>query len=227
MFDLDNISNKTLFNYIIISITILCFFKTKDIKINFIFGFCICMIIIYYINNKTKQKKEKNDKILEEKTKIILPTPKNSNQYEEILNYLYSIQDFYIYNPQSYIEFIDNLDIFFDNYEVSQINPNEAGNNYNVMNNYKRAVMNSLQSLIHTIPSNIFITKKLNDAIQQIELLLNVYLDKTERTYNIYVFNNGFNINTKIIEKHKLPSNSFDNKDFSNNYDISKNYSIY
>lgn len=227
MIDLDNIDNPTLFYYIILCIITLYFFSTKDIKLNFVFGFVICCMVIYHLNTKNQNKKLDHENQVKDKVSLVLPKSKNAVAYEEITDFLYSIQDFYIYNPQAYAEFMENLDTFFDIYEVSKINPVLTGQYYNHMEMYKRSSMNSLQSMIHTIPSSVGITNKLSDAIRELEGLLNIYLDKTERGHDLYLFKNGININTKLIEKNLVPSNSFEFNEHGDGYNVSENYSLF
>lgn len=218
--NIDTIDNKHLFFYITFIIVVLLFFSRFDIKLNIVYGTLIGCIILFYYNNSIEKEKENHTTMINNKIDLIKPTPKNTLKYEEMTNFLFSIQDFYIFNPQAYTLMVSILDIFFDYYEETQLDGSIAGQKYGDMRLCKRDALNALHSLIHTMPSNENITLKLNQSITQLDELLNVYLEKVERTHNLFVHENGYNVSTKLIDKGLFAKNMYDDENNIHYYEF-------
>ena len=144
------------------------------------------------------------------KTALLKPTPVNAIKYEDLVNYLFSIQDLYVYNPLAYEETISEIDIFLDCYEEVQLNGAIAGQQYYDMRLHKRYALNALHSIIHNMPHNINLTKKLNDSMLQLESILNVYMDKVEQLHNLYIHEHGYSTDITIIDKGIFARNIYD-----------------
>lgn len=207
--NIESLDNKTLFTYIIIILIVLFIFSKLNIDLNLLYGTFIAIVILYYVNNHIQNKKINYEKLETNKSNMIKPTPTNSKKYTDIVNFLFSIQDFYIYNPQSYEILVKNLDIFFDCYEETSLNPAVSGERFNDMILYKRDALNALHSIIFMMPTNTNLTQKLNKSLQILEQILNKYLDIVKTKYQKYLYNNGYTIDTKILETHHLPMNLF------------------
>lgn len=193
-----------------IAILTLFVFSKLDIKLNILYGSIICALVIISINNNVIKTKEKHIDIINDKIESLIPMPQNSKDYEEIVNYIFSIQEFYAYNPQAYEEIIKNIDIFFDCYEETNLDNSMASIRYNDMIMYKRNALNALHSIIFHIESSVTLTNKLNNSLKMLEILLNTYIDKVYRTNDLYIYSNGYNVNTKTINKsHIIPRNTF------------------
>jgi hypothetical protein len=220
MIDFSIIDNKNLFIYIIIGIILLFFFNTFDIKLNIILGLVISYIIIQQLHTNNENNKSSSQNILSAKKQLLRPELSNSSQYDNVVDFFFSIQDFYIYNPQTYEELVSCVDIFFDNYEIAHLDNSHAGQIYNDMIDYKRNALNALHSLINNIPSNTNITNKLNNALENLEIILDHYLSQIEEIHKKYLCNNKYNYNTKIINKGEIAKNTYDmiDKQNINNY---------
>lgn len=215
---LEDIDKKTLFHYVVLFIIIIYFFSFLKIGLNIIFGFVIALMIISFIRNIKKAKQNEEKEILSYEKKYVFPKSAFFDSYDDITKYLFSIQDFYIINPQAYEELIQNLEFFFRTYEESNNNREKIGYNHNLMTIYKSNSVNALHSIIHTLPNNKDYTEKLNDAIVKLNEILEGYLIKTEKMHEEYVFDNGYNNKTKLIYKHKIPYNNFDNTERYSSY---------
>lgn len=210
--DIDNIDNKTLFYYIVIIILILFIISKIDVKLNIILGFFISIIIIYYLYFKNEKSIIQHTQEINNKIYNINPKSQNITKNEDIVNYIFSIQDLYIYNPQAYNEMIINIDHFIDAYDEVILNSSVSGQRYNTMTDLKRNSLNALASIINNMPPaiNNSLTDKLNKATTSLLQLLNSYLDKVEHIHNKYIYYNGYTHNTNIIHKFYLPKNTFD-----------------
>jgi hypothetical protein len=220
------IDNKLLFYYIICFIIIIYYFSKIRIELNIIFGFIIAIICIIYLNKENENKIIKNNDILDNKKRLLIPKINNAIKYDDVTHLLFNIQDLYIYNPQAYIEFTDNIDVFFDQYETAIKDNSNAGILYNYMIEIKKNSINNLHSIIHNLPSNKNIINKLNDAINNTETILNIYLDDIQNIYEQYIYYNGITNKTTLLNNNSIqPSNSYGI--IIDDYDITSNYSVF
>jgi hypothetical protein len=210
LFEESILDNKTLFYYIIIFIVITFAFSTIKLGLNMIYGTVIAYLVVYFLYNNYKEKQEKENKTKSFQEANLLPKPEIFEKYGDIVKYLFSIQDFYIYNPQAYEDMTKSLDNFFRTFEETQNNPSQAGVNYNLMISYKKYATNSLHSIIYNLPNDVQYTNKLNDAIIIIQEILDKYLDKVKNIHEKYLYENGYNNKTKLIDNLKMPYNFFD-----------------
>lgn len=211
IFEESTLDNKTLFYYFVIFISIIFVFSTVKIKLNIICGICIAYLTINYLYNNYREKQGKENKIKMFQESNLLPKPKIFEKYGDIIKYLFSIQDFYIYNPQAYGDMIKSLENFLRTYEETENNKSESGINYDLMLSYKKNATNSLHSIIYNLPNDVEYTNKLNDAIIFIQEILDKYLDKIKLINKNYIYINGYNNKTKIIDDNILPYNYSDN----------------
>jgi hypothetical protein len=150
----------------------------------------LIIILINYIINK------RNENMYKKKLNII----KNKNiEYikndENLVNILFSIQEYYNHNEQAYNEFIDNLNLFLQFYNFVEIDNSLAAHLYRNLLDQKKIILNSLISLSIKLP----IEYNLQDSISDIEQILNEYLKKTHDIYEEYLKKNGLDYTTKLI----------------------------
>src|SRR6185312_4290443 len=101
-FDLSNISNTNLISYLTI-IIIICFILSKfDIKLNIVFGTVLGAFIVNYMYTQKKKESDEFDQTIKNQFDSIKPKPQLATKYVDIIQFLFSIQDLYIYNPQAY-----------------------------------------------------------------------------------------------------------------------------
>jgi hypothetical protein len=212
------LDNKTLFYYILIIIGIIYAFSTISIELNIILGLIIGCAIVYFLYNDYMKKQEDEIKINSFQEKAILPSPSNNiEKRDDVVKFLFSIQDFYVYNPLAYIEMMNSLENFFRIYDETEDHKENSGLNHTILLNHKKDAINSLHSIIYNFPTNAEYTNKLNKSITILNDLLTKYLDKIYEFHKINLYENGYNINTKIIDKSNIiPYNSYaDNKESS------------
>lgn len=149
---------------------------------------------------------------------MIIPFPNESLKYDNMVNFLFSIQDFYIYNPQAYEDMIEQIDYFFRLYEDIINNNQFAGEHYELLEGCKRNALNSLQSLVHTISPNKEIDDKLDNSLKILNILLQKYINDIKKINDIYIYENGIKPNTKIIYIGPTPINIYDKTEFT--YDM-------
>ena len=94
--------DKSKFKYFIITTLSLVFINKISIKPKHIIALIVSFFIIYYIKNEEGDSLNNRNLIQEEKKKAIKPTIDKIKDYEDILNFIFSIQDLSKYNPQTY-----------------------------------------------------------------------------------------------------------------------------
>ena len=215
------LDNKTLFYYVIIFIAVIFVISKMTIGLSIIFGFIIGSVIIYFLYTDYKNKQDQENKVKSFQESLLLPKPEIITKYEDVIKYLFSIQDFYVHNPEAYQDMVNGLGNFFRIYEETSVNPKYAGRNYELMVEQKRSAMNSLHSVIYNLPTNEEYTEKLNESISIMEQVLQKYLNKVERIQKLYLYENGYSVDTKLINKSGISAfNSFDNDNDLFSYEL-------
>jgi len=215
---LEKIDKKTIFWYLIIFSIILYIFSKFTIELNVIFGSIVGFILLSYLYNEHIVAQNKYNSMMDEKKKIIIPHPHEALKYENVVSFLFSIQDFYAYNPPAYEDMIEQIDYFFRLYEEINNDNSTAGKYYELLNNCRRQALNSLQSIIHNIPPNKELDDKLDNALNLLNILLQKYMNDVKKINDIYIYENGIKPNTKIINTGPVSINTFEDVEYS--YDV-------
>ena len=95
----ESFNNKTLFRNIIIILIFIYFFRKLSIGLNIILGIAFAMICIVYLYEKETKVIEIEKEQYKEKLESINPTPINIDSNKDLINFLFSVQAFYVYNP--------------------------------------------------------------------------------------------------------------------------------
>ncbi len=201
--------NKTVFVFCSIFIITIGIFQKMKIELNIIFGAMVAYFLVNLLNkmhdieiNKNTDIKDNAD-IYELKKSMIKPKPKLLHEYKDITQYLFSIQDYYKYNPLVYEHIVDNLDDFYHLYQEALKLNNLAGTNYKLMNNIKQDTLNSLHSLIYTLPEDAAYINKLNESFEILHKILSKYLFEIYKLNKQNILNHGYNTNTIIINHNE------------------------
>lgn len=211
----DAIKNKDMFNYIVIILFSLFIFLKLTVGLNVIMALVLASLVIFYLNEK------KNVEIITEeaqnrvKYETIKPPLDNVPADSPIVDFLFTVQDFYAYNPAAYEEMIDNLKSFFQlNKDIFQENKMYAYY-YQIALSKKNNALNAFQSLIFKLPTDKEFTDKFNRAHVRLETILNKYLndlyDKCEK--NIKQF--GPNNITRPLDKGPTGHNVYNDEMYS------------
>lgn len=211
---IDTIDKTTLFWYIVLFCFILFVFSKLTIKLNIILGFSIGIILILYLYRDYDATKIKSDEESELKKTLIIPKPLYAIEHDEIIDYLFSIQDLYIYNPREYEDLIEHLDQFFLIYNEINVNNELVIANYETLVNIKRSTLNSLQSILNMV---LYVERdnKLNKAVENLNILLNIYLTKVKKIHDNYIYTHGYDKNTKLIHTGPIPYNTYENTPYT------------
>lgn len=149
------LNNTFLFWCIVTFIVTALIFSKIDINLGVIYGSLMCLFVLYFVAQNHKYNESAEDKIIKTKNSLIHPDFIEKENHKEISQYIFFIQDFYVLNPQAYEEFIDNINKFFQSLKLIEYDPNNAGTEYDLLNQYKRKAKNALHSIIYRMPNNI------------------------------------------------------------------------
>ena len=212
---IDTWDGDTLFIYITISLFILWFMSKKniDLKVTVI----VISFIISYLNYRSITTVDTKKDIINLKKNMIKPQLNKTSEKENIINFIYSIQELYIYNPLQYENMINHIDNFFKLYKLSFINKQTVHTNYKHMETDKRSAMNALKSIIFNSPNDKNVRNKINSATSNLDKILTEYLDHISYLIDNDIKKIDYNMNTTIID--------YDTKPFNEYTDIFKPYS--
>jgi hypothetical protein len=167
-----------------------------------ILGIIIIGIIIYYYFLYKENKLEKSYK------DVIYPkisNELNKDEHKKLTVFLFKIQLFYDYNPPAFEEMKQHIEDFIILYKGANVNYKYAGVFYDLMIDKKSLILNNLRSISIKLPIEYTPYQSLDD----LELILNEYLDKVYELNNEYIYDTGINRYTKILNSKNLAHNRF------------------
>lgn len=196
----NGISAAQLFGLLILFIILIWYYQGKVI------GFILFLIIagLYLIKN------EKTNAEIENMQKVIYPKSRFIEQDPELVAFMFSIQEFYDYNPGAFYKAFVNLDEFLRVYDAAATDLSLSGSSYQILLNKKADILNKLQAVIYTCPDDAAIINKLNEALTILENILNKYLIRIVQKNNEYIKQTGINNRTFPLNdiKAPIPANS-------------------
>jgi len=167
-----------------------------------ILGIIIIGIIIYYYFFYKEQKLEKSYK------DVIYPkisNELNKEEHKKLTEFLFKIQLFYNYNPPVFEEMKKNIEDFVILYKGAKVNYKYSGVFYDLMIDKKSLILNDLRSIGIKLPIEYTPYESLDD----LELILNVYLDEVYELNKKYIYDTGINRYTKMQNPKNLAFNRF------------------
>lgn len=206
---INSFNSKAIFLYLFIFVVLLYFFKGTNIGINIILALAVGFGIVIYLNSGQQSSADNLKNQMDLKYRHIRPQPTNVKNYPELIDFIFSIQDFYVMNPQAYEEMIDSIDSFMSLYQDSLIEPKLANQSFNMADTKKHNALNSLQSIIFNMPTDKNVTNKLKVAIRTLEKILNNYLEKMYHASQESLYKNGFDNRYNTIDFGPKPHNFY------------------
>ena len=211
---IESYDNKRLFRNIVIILIFIFIFLKLNIHLNIILGLVLALTVIFYLTEKENIQTEIEKRQYETKIESIKPELKEVRD-KALVDFIFSVQDFYVFNPEAYEEFIDNLDSFKKLYD-DVFNDSEFSHYYyQIADSKKNNALNSLHSIIFKLPNDKFYTDKLIRAHKRLETLLNDYMNQIydQCTHNIY--KDGMSVLRKPINNGPKEYNTYFDKDFT------------
>ena len=115
-------------------------------------------------------------------------------------NFMYLNQEFYYYNKQNWIDMIASIDNMLSIYEDIVIDNSKAGILYNSMKDYKNNALFYLNGIKISCKDKKEVINKINLAVNNLEEILNKYLYDIYIKNELYIKQNGYNTETKLIQ---------------------------
>lgn len=207
--EIQNISASILFRYISIIIFLLFFIGKMDVTLGAILGLGVGMVSVYYLNDRRKSTIDTLQRQHEAKADTIKPPPKRFRDREDVVDFMFSIQDFYPYNPLAFEEIVDNIDSFFELYEFVEKGVPNCEEVFALAENKKQNAVNALHSLIFTIPVSIKVTEKHNKAHLKLDEVMKTYLTTMYNKCKRELSKHGYSIERKHIDTGPRPYNHY------------------
>ncbi len=188
----------------------------------------IILLTIYHLYNKNKniknisreeeeeEKEEEEDKNYETKLENIVPNVDDIGK-DDVIDFLFSIQEMYEYNPLSYEEMIDYIKAFLTIYDIIFDGPARFSDYYyQIAESNKINAVNSLHSIIHKLPTdNKSLMDKHTRAHKRLETILTYYLNELYDKCQDNLLKNGYSVYTRAINLGPKEYNTYDDKDYS------------
>jgi hypothetical protein len=182
-------------------------------------GIVFAIVVIYILYKREINAAENSSVLQQTKVEHIHPTPTHLTKYDDLTDLIFSIQDFHIYNPQSYEDMINAIDTMMETYEYVLLDNSLAGDYFSIAEAHKLLAINALHSIIMTIPSNKNLIDKFNESMKVLEELLNNYLYIIYQKNDEYIKSNGYFNNTKIPDLKISPHNKFEHDTITTSFD--------
>lgn len=212
---IDSFDNYELFRNIVIVLIFLFIFLRLTIGLNIILGLILAVIVVLYLTEKQTIINEVEKKIFDTKLKTIKPVPKVLREDKDIVDFIFSIQDFYVFNPLAYEEMIDNIDSLITLRDTIFDDAKFANQYYQIAESKKNNALNSFHSLIFTLPHSKIFTEKFNRAHKRLETILNKHLNEMYNQCNYYIKQDGKDVLKRQINIGPKEYNHYFDKDFT------------
>lgn len=212
---LESIDNRYLFLYIAIIFLALLYFRRKLIGLNIIFALGVGCIIIWYIYDKNQTTLQLEETQMEAKREAITPHLKETREFDDVVDFVFSIQDLYHYNPKAYEEMIDNIDNFFKVYNIIQIGTRRCDDYYTIADSKRSNAVNALHSMIYELPTSPELNDKHIRAHKRLETLLNKYQNELYDICQRDLLKRGRDVNRRHILTGPKPANRYSEEDFT------------
>lgn len=217
---IDAFKNNEIFRNILIMIAFILFFLRISVELNIILGIAMACFLILYLKEKDDIRIQTEETENDTKLSFIKPHLEKINKEKDrdFIDFVFSVQDFYVFNPLAYEEFIDNLDSFFELREL--IFNDETFTNYyfQIAESKKDNALNSFHSLIYNLPNDKTYTEKFDRAHKRLETLLNREFNQMYDQITFIQQKNGMDTLKRPVEQDLEPKSYttyFDNKDFT------------
>ena len=238
---INTINNKNILYYLFIFIFVFLFFEKFNITLNHIFSLIIVIILISYLldhnlNNQESYYNIKNKQINflnkylinnQQELNYNLDNKLYSKRYLSyfyidpfLVDFLYSIKELVNYNSQNYGQILLNCNNILSIKNDTELGLKNVEQNYQNANYLKKKALNSLESIIISIPSNIIFDKKLENAVNMLQVILNKHLNYILKIIKIKQLNKNYTINNIPLDLLKSDSiiNPHDEKDNYHEY---------
>lgn len=205
----ERINRQYLFIYGVIFAAIMLYFRKKIIGLNVFLALGIASIVVWYIYEKNEVTLNLEERQMETKIQAITPHLKESKEYDDIIDFLFSIREFYEFNPKVYEELVDNLDNFFEIYNIINIGTEECDYYFTIAETKKQNAINAVHALIYESPPSVEINDKIVRAHKRLDSILLEYLNQLHDICEKDRMVRGWDVTRKIRDNGPKPANVY------------------
>jgi len=218
---IDSWDGQQIFIYAVVFILILWYCSKSNIGINILVALLIGWFVLSYLNNRSVTAAATLEDQQTMKKNIIHPKLNDTaNQLEPVVDFTFSIQDFYAYDPLAYELMILSMNRFYEKYNVCFIEPKTSHINYGLMEQYKRDALNAFSSIIFSLPDDPRVRNKLNVATTVLDGIMTTHLDQISYLVDEDIYKYGYNINSAMIDYGPKAFNEYSDIFARFSYDI-------
>jgi len=208
-----NIPSENMFIYYLLFMIIFFFVSQMNFTFSKVISVLICCGIIFFLNEKRRSTSISRMQELELKLDALFPKPKFFYLDAGIIELVHSIREYSSYNVITYNRLIKVLDNFLELTLDIERNIKNGYTLYDNLVDLKKEALNTLQSMIFSVPSDIKAENKLDDATESLHFILNFHLEKIRIQINKDYKETGPQNNNKYIDETG-PSPTDDNTDY-------------
>jgi hypothetical protein len=201
--NLGKIDNNGIVTYVTIFVICLFFSKILNISLSIIFFLSCAIFFCYLIYKKREIEQITYDKELEIKNKLVVPRPERIDNYPDLINFLYSVKEFYYVNPNEFYGVVNDIDNFIQLYD--QIMNNKVlycTQNLEVAFDFIRGAQNHLHALIYNLDVDKNITKKYHEALRDFHVIVQQYMSRLIRKCNSEFNSKNLDNNSKYFSEY-------------------------
>jgi len=167
--------------YVFIIFIFVALLKSKTIGLNLLFALFLSYLVILYLIGKKQSKLDQNLDEYQLKTNYLKDNIATNNidvnGNQDLIDFLFSIQDIKQYHPSAYQEMTEAIKWIIEYVDILKNNVKFPIYYYQIMVAKKETSLNALHSIIFTLPDDGNYINKLDKAHQKLEKILNQYLD--------------------------------------------------
>jgi len=214
---INSFNNQILFRNIVILLIFLYFFLKLSIGLNIILALVLGIITILYLYEKETLFTQIEQRREEEKKSIIQPKTDQiqTRGDKDLTDFLFSIQDLYVFNPQAYEEMIDNIESFLTLHESAFLNEKLCNYYYQIAESKKQNALNALHSIIFKLPHDKIYIDKFNRSHRRLETIMNKHLNEINDQCTAVLMRDGYDVYKKPITKGPKEFNTYFDKNFT------------
>lgn len=174
---LGRIDNKNIMIFIVIFVILMFVSKFFEIGLSIIFFIVIAAIVSYVVYSRNQIIDISTEEDLKIKLELISPRPTRLDNHPPLIDFLFSIKDFYYINPTAFYNVIQNIDNFIQLYdEIINDQLIYCVQNLQVAIEFSRTAQNNLQSIIYNLDVDKRLTKKFHQSLKEFHLIMRQYI---------------------------------------------------
>jgi hypothetical protein len=205
---INNENQQIIFNYCILLVLIIFIFQQQTINMSILFGLILFYCILSYYYNYRKTNNLEYEKINKNKFEQIQTNNNILSKYTDINDLLFYFLNFKEFSIDKYNQIILLFSNFITLYEVFIIQPKLINDNYNTFIDLQNKIINTFDEYKFIVIDNTYydiINKTKNNANE----ILTKYINEINILHKKSIDLNGYNINTKIIDKNVIKPVNF------------------